>query len=128
MDSDSEKELKKIFSSRLKDKRQSKTKRRLRGEADPQAFGTLLPGYFKQSPNTITKIEETRALIAWEKYVGESAAQQSQAIRLRSGTLTVKVSNPIWMQQLLLLKEKILKLYRKDFPSLVIRSIYFTRG
>lgn len=127
MDSEVEKDLKKIYSSRLKDKRQSKSKRRLRGEADPQSFSKLLPNYFKENPKTLSKIDETRALIAWEKYVGESAANQSQATSLRSGTLTVKVGNPIWMQQLLLLKDKLLKLYRRDFPQLKIRNIYFTR-
>jgi len=126
MDSEVEKELKKLYSSRLKDKRQSKTKRRLKGEADPQSFSKILPNYFKESPQTLSKIDETRALIAWEKYVGESAAIYSRAVRVRSGTITVKVTNPLWMQQLYLLKEQILKHYRKDFPHLKIKSIYFT--
>ena len=115
MDSEVEKELKKLYSSRLKDKRQSKTKRRLKGEADPQSISKILPSYFKESPQTLSKIDETRALIAWEKYVGESAAAQSQAVRIRGGTLTVKVQSPIWMQQLYLLKEKILLVFEKLF-------------
>lgn len=126
MGSDVEKHLRKIYSDRLKDKRQSKTKRRLRGEASPQPLGNLLPSYFDKSPQTLNKIEETRALIAWEKYVGESAATQSQAIRLRAGTLTVKVLSPLWMQQLSLLKDRILKNYRRDFPRLKIKNIFFT--
>lgn len=127
MDSELDKDLKKLYSSRLKDKRQSKSRRRLKGEADPQSISKILPTYFKESPQTLSKIDETRALIAWENYVGESAASQSQAVRLRAGTITVKVLSPIWMQQLLLLKENILRLYRRDFPQLKIKNIFFTR-
>lgn len=126
MVSDAEKDLKKLYSDRLKDKRQSKTKRRLRGEATPQPLGNLLPNYFDKSPQTLNKIEETRALIAWEKYVGESAAAHAQAIRLRAGTITVKVVSPLWMQQLSLLKDRILKHYRRDFPNLKVKNIFFT--
>jgi predicted nucleic acid-binding Zn ribbon protein len=128
MSSDAEKELKKIYADRLKDKRQSRTKRRQRIEAHPQALGRLLPAYFTQSPKTLAKIEENRALLAWEKYVGESAAAVSKAVRFRGGTLTVRVSSPLWMQQLLLLKERILKHYQKDFPGLQVRSIFFTQS
>lgn len=123
---DPEKELKKVYAARLKDKRQAKSRRRLRGEASPQSLLTLLPSYFGKNPETLSKIETSRALIAWSKYVGESAASQSQAVRLRGGTLTVKVVSPIWMQQLSLLKDKILKNYRRDFPSLKIKNIFFT--
>jgi hypothetical protein len=127
MDSEVDKDLKELFRDRLKDKRQSKSKRRLKGEAAPQSISGILPTYFKQSPDTLKKIDETRALIAWEKYVGEAVATQSQAVKIRSGTLTVKVTSPLWMQQLLLLKERILKHYRKDFPQLRINNIFFTR-
>ncbi len=126
MASEVEKDLKKLYADRLKDRRQSKTRRRLRAEASPQALTQLLPIYFDKSPQTLSKIEETRALISWEKYVGESAASQSQAVRLRAGTLTVKVLSPIWMQQLSLFKDRILKHYRRDFPNLKIRNIFFT--
>jgi len=122
---DPEKELKRLYSDRLKDRRQSKSKRRLRGEASPQALSNLLPSYFSKNPETMTKIETSRALIAWSKYVGDSAAAQSQAIRLRAGTLTVKVTSPLWMQQLSLLKGKILQHYRRDFPGLKIKKYFF---
>jgi predicted nucleic acid-binding Zn ribbon protein len=127
MSSEVEKELKKLYADRLKDKRQSRTKRRARIEAEPQSLSRIIPNYFTKNPKTLSKIEETRALISWEKYVGESAASQSQAVRLRHGTLTVKVSSPIWMQQLSFLKERILRHYRKDFPNLKITNIFFTR-
>lgn len=120
-------ELKDLFQKRLKDRRQSRTRRRIRIDASPKAFNDILPDFFDESPNTMKKIEETRALIAWEKYVGKAAAQYSKAVRLVNGSLTVRVSDPLWMQQLLLLKQDFLRNYRKDFPKLGIQNIFFTR-
>ncbi|MCX6102536.1 MAG: DUF721 domain-containing protein [Proteobacteria bacterium] len=127
MSSEIEKNLTKLYADRLKDKRQSRTKRRIRIEAGPQPLGIILPRYFNGSPQTLSKIEETRALISWEKYVGEAAATHSQAVRLRAGTLTVRVTSPIWMTQLSLLKNGILKKYKKDFPRLRIHNVFFIR-
>jgi predicted nucleic acid-binding Zn ribbon protein len=73
------------------------------------------------------RIDESRACLAWEALVGPSAARFSQALRVRQGTLIVRVPDPLWMQQLSLLKYELLKKYRAKFPQLQIKDIYFTR-
>ena len=49
------------------------------------------------------------------------------AARIRSGTLTVIVRDPVWMQQLTFLKQGILAKYKQDFPKLGLHQIYFSR-
>ena len=75
----------------------------------------------------LKKIEETKALEAWADYVGPSAAEVSTALKVRSNTLIVKVTDPLWMQQLTFLKRDLLSRFKADFPKLRIRNIYFTR-
>lgn len=127
MDKD-EKYLLEIQRKRRKDKQQATTKRRRQGESIPPSMGELLTTFFAKDPETLAQIEETKALEAWPRYVGEAAARVSKAVRLRQGTLTVYVKDPMWMQQLSFLKQGILAKYKQDFPKIPIRQLYFSRG
>jgi len=120
-------DLLKLFRQRRKDRVQSKTKRRKALESSLQPMGDLLGNYFQGNPEALKKIEETRALMAWETYVGSAAARVTQALRLRGNMLVVRVPDPLWMQQLSFLKHELIKKYAKDFPRLKIREIFFTR-
>ena len=121
-------DLLKLFRQRRKDRAQSKTKRRKSMESSPEPMSDLLGNYFHGNPEALRKIEETRALMAWEGYVGSAAARISHALRLRGHMLVVRVPDPLWMQQLSFLKQDLLKRYAKDFPKLKIREIFFTRS
>lgn len=127
MEKRTEKDLLELQRKRRRDRQQATTKRRRQGEERPHAFGDLLEAYFQKDPEALAKIEESRALEAWGRYVGEAAARVSRAARLRQGTLTVIVRDPIWMQQLSLLKRGIIAKYKAEFPKLVLRDIFFSR-
>ena len=122
-----EKQLAELYESRRKDTIQARTRRMRRAEGLPEALSSVLNTYFKSDQGALLKIDEQRALFSWAEYVGNSAARFSQALRVRNGTLTVLVSDPLWMQQLSLIKQEILKRYKKEFPRLGIRSIFFAR-
>ena len=126
MGDDAEKNLMKLYRARKNDVRQSKTKRRRAVENRPDQIKDLLGAYFQKDQQAMRRIEETRAVMAWEKYVGPAAARFSQALKMRGHQLIVRVRDPLWMQQLSLLKNEILKKYAKDFPRLSIRDLYFT--
>ncbi len=49
------------------------------------------------------------AYIVWKKVVGKKLSQHSKVKKLKDNTLFVGVSNSVWLQELLLLKRKILK-------------------
>jgi predicted nucleic acid-binding Zn ribbon protein len=127
-DTEAEKDLAELFKDRVKDRKNYKSRRAKALEAMPHKFSELLVNLYKQDPETLARIEENRALLAWEGYVGEAAGRVSQALRVRSGTLIVRVTDPIWMQQLHLLKRELLRKYRAAFPRLELRDIFFTRN
>jgi len=127
-DEKDEKELMKIYRDRLRDFRYSKSKRKRMIEMGPGKISELLVNYFrKESPQALNKIEESRAIAAWENYVGHVAATHTRALRVRQNQLIVLVADSMWMQQLHLLKNELLKKYRRDFPKLAISDIFFTR-
>ena len=123
----SDKELMALYRSRLKDRAQSVTRRRRQIERPLQPFSELLTQYFGKNSEAMQKIEESRAILAWESFVGEAAARFSQAQRVRGDTLIVRVADPLWMQQLSLLKYELLKKYQAMFPRLQLTNIFFTR-
>lgn len=126
-DSD-ERKLALIYKTRLRDAAFAKGKRRRALEAGPRRLNALLETYFsKSSPSQRDRMEECRAMLAWETYVGRAAALVSTPLRIRNGSLTVQVTDPLWMQQLSLLKQDILARYRRDFSRLNLKDIYFTR-
>lgn len=117
----------KLFEDRKKDRRQVGSKRKRAVESRPPQFGQILSTFFKSNTQALKRIEETRAILSWESIVGDSASRASQPLRVRAGRLVVKVADPLWMQQLLLLKTEILRKYRQKFPQLGLTDIYFTR-
>jgi len=123
-----DKELTKLYYTRVRDNKAAKTRRRKSLEQIPKRMDALLTEFFEVDSTALRRIEESRAVIAWPSYVGESAALVSKAQRVRNNTLIVGVTDPLWMQQLSLLKQVLLKRYRKDFPRLGIQDIYFTRA
>jgi hypothetical protein len=126
-DDKAEQELLKLQLKRRRDLQQATTKRRRLGQEAPKPFGDLLNVFFRKDPEILKQIEETRALEAWPNYVGEAAARVSKAARIRNGTLTVVIRDPLWMQQLSFLKQGIIRRYQADFPKLGIREIFFSR-
>lgn len=92
-----------------------------------KTLGALIGSYFKADKQAVRKIEEARAIMAWDALVGDSAARVSKAMRVRGYQLVVRVSDPLWMTQLSYLKHDLIKKYQADFPQLGIRDIFFVR-
>ena len=103
-------------------------KKRAFFQRGPEKVEGVLNSIFKENSEISLKILESRALSAWETLVGNAAAQSTKALRIRSGVLVVSVTDGLWMQQLMLLKNSLLKKYREAFPGLKLSDIYFTRA
>jgi predicted nucleic acid-binding Zn ribbon protein len=121
-----EQALLELYRQRLRDRRQAQTKRRKAINSGPRKLSSLLPEFFQGDPQAVKRMEETKAIMAWEVYVGESAARFSQALRIRNATLVVRVRDPLWMQQMSMLKQELLKKYWVQFPKLDLKDIFFT--
>ena len=64
----------------------------------------------------------------WNEIVGSTIARNAQPEKIRNGTLFVKVTSPIWMQQLQYVKEMIAEKLNKSLGSEVVRNVFFFVG
>ena len=72
--------------------------------------------------------EDRRLVEIWEEAVGPQIAAQSRPDGLRRGTLFVKVSNSVWMQQLHFLKEEITGKVNDIMGRADLKDIRFSIG
>lgn len=64
----------------------------------------------------------------WAEVVGPQTAQHAQPLRLRQGVLEVRVDHPVWMQQLQLLKPRILEQLNRAIAPSVLDDIHLRHG
>jgi predicted nucleic acid-binding Zn ribbon protein len=69
------------------------------------------------------RLEEQRAVHAWDGVVGPAIAAQSRATDIRDGVLFVDVATNVWMQELGLLREGIVERLNAHLGGEVVRKI-----
>jgi len=74
------------------------------------------------------RLHQYRALIVWDEVVGPQIAARTRPVRIREGVLEVNVDQPTWMQQLQLMKPKILAMLNAELGKATIRDLYLKRG
>lgn len=74
------------------------------------------------------KIEEYRTWQIWDEVVGPQIARRARPIRIRDGVLEVRVDQPVWMQQLQLLKPRILVRLNQALGKELLRDLFLRRG
>ena len=74
------------------------------------------------------RLPRYQAWLVWDKIVGEQIAKRARPLRLREKILEVRVDNPVWMQQLQMMKPQILKKLHAQLPDCDIEDIYLRRG
>jgi len=74
------------------------------------------------------KLEENAVLKFWPKAVGRQIAVQTQPDSLRGGTLFVKATSSVWVQQLHFMKDDIRQKLNELNGKDVIKEIRFTVG
>ena len=74
------------------------------------------------------KLQQYRAWTVWNEVVGPQIAKHAQPLRIRESILEVRVENPTWMQQLQLLKPKILKGLNERLGEETLQDIFWKRG
>jgi hypothetical protein len=123
----SDKDLLTLYRDRLKDREQSVTRRRKALESTPKPMDQLLDLFFGKSIDATRKIAEWRAKQAWPKYVGPMVARYTRVERINGDKMVVLVGDALVMPELLFAKNKLLKMYARDFPALGLRDIFFLR-
>ncbi len=74
------------------------------------------------------KLQQYRAWTVWDDVVGPQIARYAQPLRIRGSVLEVRVENATWMQQLQLLKPKILRELNGRLGGQVLDDIFWKRG
>jgi len=74
------------------------------------------------------KIEENAVLKLWPKAVGRKIATQTQPDGLRGGTLFVKTTSSVWVQQLHFMKDEIRQKLNELAGKETIKEIRFSVG
>ncbi len=75
-----------------------------------------------------TQLKKYQTWSCWNDVVGPQIARHAQPLRIRDRILEVRVSQPAWMQQLQLLKPKILQQLNARLSEELIEDIYLKRG
>jgi len=64
----------------------------------------------------------------WNDVVGEPIARNAQPEKIRNGTLFVKVTSPVWMQQLQYMKAMIVERINQRLKADIVKNIFFIVG
>jgi predicted nucleic acid-binding Zn ribbon protein len=64
----------------------------------------------------------------WNETVGDTVARNAQPEKIRQGTLFVKVSSPVWMQQLQYMKDTIAEKLNQELGKEIVKNIFFVVG
>lgn len=89
--------------------------------------GTVLDRLLQQR-GMEDKLRRYRAWQLWDRVVGPQIAARARPSRLRDNTLEVWVDHAVWMQQLQLMKPKILARLNAALGEELIQDIYLRRG
>ena len=74
------------------------------------------------------RLREYRAWQVWNEVVGPQIAAHAQPCGIRDGVLEIKVDQPVWMQQLQLLKPKLLARLNEHLGGPLFRDLFLRRG
>jgi hypothetical protein len=104
---------------------QEKMRKHFKGHL--QSVGDILLAAMKKR-GLAGKLEENSLFKLWPKAVGPKIAQQTCPDGWRAGTLFVKTTSSVWVQQLHFMKEDIRKKINELAGKTTVREIHFTVG
>src|ERR1051325_9476720 len=74
------------------------------------------------------RLDEYGVWPIWNEIVGEAVARNAQPEKIRNGTLFIKCSSPVWMQQLQFMKEMIGEKLNQRLRREIVKNIFFVVG
>jgi predicted nucleic acid-binding Zn ribbon protein len=98
-----------------------------RRREEPSAVGEILGRYLEQS-GLRPKIREQKILGVWDQLVGKAIADVTQPLQVRNQSLQVRVSHPVWMQQLQFHKKLIIQKVNEFLGGPFLRELRFVVG
>lgn len=92
-----------------------------------ESFGSVLEQSLKRL-DLVMRLDEYGVWPIWNDVVGAVIARNAQPEKIRNGTLFVKVSSPVWMQQLQFMKEMIANKLNQRLKGEIVKNIFFMVG
>jgi hypothetical protein len=92
-----------------------------------QSIGEILFAALKRR-GMAAKLEENAVLKLWPEAVGRQIVLQTQPDCLKDGTLFVKTTAPVWVQQLHFMKEDIRQRLNNLAGKEIVKDIHFAIG
>ena len=93
----------------------------------PQPLGLILSKSIKRL-GLEKRLKGEAVILNWDKVVGPRIASKARAFKFFDSRLMVEVENPSWRNELLFMKEKIIKELNKSINSRLIKDIIFVSG
>lgn len=90
---------------------------------DPQKIGAVLSDLIRKFGYE-DKLREVDAVKLFNEVAGEKIAEHCQAIKITDGRLILRVSDPIWRQQLVFLKGDLIAKLNARLGKSVVKDIY----
>jgi hypothetical protein len=75
-----------------------------------------------------SRLDEYGVWPIWNDVVGKTIAVNAQPEKIRNGTLFVKVTSPVWMQQLQFMKQMIADKLNQRLKREIVKNIFFVVG
>ena len=94
-------------------------------DSQPERLGDVLAMSLKRLG---PRLDEYGVWPVWNDVVGKPIARNAQPEKIRNGTLFVKVTSPVWMQQLQYMKEMIIERINQRLRAEVVKNIFFIVG
>jgi len=91
---------------------------------EPKKVGGLILETLKKMGYS-DRIHRQSAVICWSEIVGSEISRETKALRMDGKTLIVKVQKAAWRQQLLFLKNDLLKKIASSLGERVVEDIRF---
>jgi len=74
------------------------------------------------------RLDEYSVWPIWNEIVGKTIARNAQPEKIRNGTLFIKVTSPVWMQQLQFMKTMIADRLNQRLKQDIVKNIFFMVG
>jgi predicted nucleic acid-binding Zn ribbon protein len=92
-----------------------------------ESLGSVLEQSLKRL-DLVFRLDEYAVWPIWNDVVGPVIARNAQPEKIRNGTLFIKVSSPVWMQQLQFMKEMITEKLNGRLRGEIVKNIFFMVG
>ncbi|HEX9787957.1 MAG TPA: DUF721 domain-containing protein [Candidatus Binatia bacterium] len=92
-----------------------------------ESLGTVLEQSLKRL-DLLARLDDYAVWPIWNDVVGKVIARNAQPEKIRNGTLFVKVSSPVWMQQLQFMKDMIAAKLNHRLKGEIVKNIFFMVG